>query len=96
VREEQLENLKNRIIEIPEADKKKIENDIRLIAGIEEVDAPVILDFESVRATGDGKFELDLVNLFNRKKPLVFQLDDGKYLIDIARTLREGTEEKSK
>ncbi len=97
VREEQLEKLKGKIIKIPEEDKKKIEKDVRMIAGIEKEDTPVILDFESVRVTGDGKFELDLVNLFNKKKPLVYKLEEGKYLIDIARTLKESpTKEKLK
>ncbi|NCN52138.1 hypothetical protein GW931_03965 [archaeon] len=89
VREEQLEKLRDKIIEIPEKDKKQIEQDLRAIAGIEEEDTPVILDFESVRVTGEGKFELDLTNIFNKKKPLVYKLEEGKYLIDIARTLRD-------
>ena len=91
VREEQLEQLKKKIIEIPEAEKKKIEQDVREIAGIKEMDAPVILDFESVRATGEGKFEIDLANLFNKKKPLVYKLEEGKYMIDIARTLSQNS-----
>lgn len=88
VREEQLDLLKNQKIEIPDGDKKQIEQDLRDIAGIEEVDAPVILDFESVRVTGEGKFEIDLTNLFNSKTPLVYKVDEGKYLIDLARTLK--------
>ncbi len=94
VREEQLEKLKEQIIEIPEKDKKQIEKDIRTIAGIEEESTPVILDFESVRVTGEGKFELDLANLFNKKKPLVYKLEEGKYLIDIARTLSQSSIDK--
>ncbi len=93
VRDEQFEKLKNKVIEIPDEDKEKIEEDVREIAGIEEEDAPVILDFESVRVTGDGKFELDLSNLFNKKKPLVYKLDEGKYLIDIARTMQIHSDE---
>ncbi len=93
VRDEQIEKLKNKVIEIPEEDKEKIETDVREIAGINEDDMPVILDFESVRVTGDGKFELDLVNLFNKKKPLVYKLEEGKYLIDIARTLQNYSDE---
>ncbi|MCR4327395.1 MAG: Zn-ribbon domain-containing protein [Nanoarchaeota archaeon] len=89
VRDEQLEKLKEKTIEIPEEDKIKIEEDVREIAGIENDDLPVILDFESVRATGEGKFELDLVNLFNTKRPLVYKIDEGKYLIDLARTLQK-------
>jgi len=95
VREEQLEKLRDKIIEIPEKDKKQIEQDIRAIAGIEEEDTPVILDFESVRVTGEGKFELDLTNLFNKKKPLVYKLEEGKYLIDIARTLNQAVIDKN-
>jgi len=94
VREEQLEKLKEQIVEIPEKDKKQIEKDIRAIAGIVEENTPVILDFESVRVTGEGKFELDLSNLFNKKKPLVYKLEEGKYLIDIARTLKNREDEE--
>ncbi|MDP3966603.1 MAG: Zn-ribbon containing protein [archaeon] len=89
VREEQLEKLRQRVIEIPEEDKIKIEEDVREIAGIEADEMPVILDFESVRVTGEGKFELDLVNLFNKKRPLVYKIEEGKYLIDLARTLQK-------
>ena len=94
VREEQFERLREKVIEIPEKDKKQIEKDIRAISGLEEENTPIILDFESVRVTGEGKFELDLANIFNTKKPLVYQLEEGKYLIDIARTLRENPEYK--
>lgn len=93
VREEQLEKLKDQVIEIPEAEKKQIERDIRKIAGIEKEDAPVILDFESIRVTGEGKFEIDLANLFNQKQPLVYKLEEGKYLIDLSK-INLGKEEK--
>jgi len=94
VREEQLEKLKETIVEIPEAEKKKIETDIRDIAGITDIDTPVILDFESVRATGEGKFELDLTNLFNKKRPLVYKLEEGKYMIDLATTMKGNLDEQ--
>jgi len=94
VKEEQLEKLKQEIINIPENEKKKIEKDIREIAGITDDNAPVILDFESVRVTGEGKFELDLANLFNKNRPLIYKLEEGKYLIDLARTIRDYEEDK--
>lgn len=90
VREEQLEKVKEQIVEIPEKEKDKIEKDIRDIAGIKDIDAPVILDFESVRVTGEGKFELDLTKLFDKKTPLVYKLDEGKYMIDLAKTMKKG------
>ena len=94
IREEQLEQLKHKIIEIPEQEKAKIEKDVRDIAGITDLDAPVILDFESVRVTGTGKFELDLTNLFDKKKPLIYKLEEGKYLIDLAKTMSASLEKK--
>ena len=94
IRDEQLERLKNKVIEIPEKEKTRIEKDVRDIAGITDMDAPVILDFESVRVTGTGKFELDLSNLFDKKKPLVYKLEEGKYMIDLAKTMRANLDEK--
>ena len=93
MREEQLAKLQEQIIEIPELEKKQIEKDVREIAGIKDLDAPVILDFESVKVTGEGKFELDLANLFNKKRPLVYKLEEGKYMIDLARTLKDSFDE---
>lgn len=87
VKEEQLEKLKEQPIEIPEPEKKKIEKDIREIAGIKDENSPVVLDLESVRAIGEGKFELDLSKLFNKKRPLVYKVEEGKYMIDLATTL---------
>jgi len=90
VRDEQLEEIKNNPIEIPEEERETIEKDIREMAGIVEDDAPVILDLESVRVTGSGKFEIDIVNLFNKERPLIYKLEEGKYIIDLASTLKRG------
>ena len=89
IRDEQLEQLKNKAIEIPEAQKDIIEKDIRDMAGIVEETTPVILDIESVRVTGEGKFEIDIVNLFKKDRPLIYKLEEGKYIIDLASTLKE-------
>jgi len=63
-------------------DKKKVEEDVRSILKIEDDMKPVILDLESVRVLSPGKFEIDIVSLMNRR-PIVFKLEEGKYLIDI-------------
>ena len=96
IRDEQLEELKNKIIEIPELEKKRIEKDIREIAGITDEEAPVILDIESIRITGEGKFELDLTKLFQKDKPLVYKLEEGKYIIDLATMMRKEKEDREK
>jgi len=87
IRDDQIDKIKESPIEIPREEKKQVEKDIREMAGITEEDTPVILDFESVRVTGAGKFEIDLVNLFSRGKPLVYKLEEGKYIIDLSSTL---------
>ena len=89
IKEEQLEKIKKTPVKIPENDKNAIEKDIREIAGITNEKTPVILDLESVRVTGEGKFEIDIVNLFNKKRPLIYKLEEGKYIIDLASTLNE-------
>ncbi len=86
LRDEQVEKIKNNPIEIPQEEKKQVEEDIREMAGITEADSPVILDIESVRVTGEGKFEIDLPNLFRKDRPLIYKLEEGKYIIDLATT----------
>ena len=88
IKDEQLEEINERIIEIPAEQRKSIEKDTREMAGITDEEAPVILDIESIRVTGEGKFELDLAKLFRRDRPLIYKLEEGKYIIDLASTLR--------
>ena len=88
IKDEQLEEINERIIEIPAEQRKSIEKDVREMAGITDEEAPVILDIESIRVTGEGKFELDLVKLFRRDRPLIYKIEEGKYIIDLASTLR--------
>ena len=71
-------------------DKIRMERDALDLVGEkskkEEIDDhPVVLDLESIRVNQPGKFEIDLVDLFNGE-PLVYKLADGKYIIDIAST----------
>lgn len=96
IRDDQVQKIKENPIEIPDIEKKRIESDIREIAGIIEEDIPVILDIESVKVTGEGKFEIDLVKLFSKDRPLVYKLEEGKYIIDIASTLSNLREEENR
>jgi len=93
IRDEQLQKIKEKPMEIPKEEKEKIEKDIREMAGIVDEDAPVILDLESVRVTGSGKFEIDLVNLLNKNRPLIYKLEEGKYIIDLASTLNQNVKD---
>jgi predicted nucleic acid-binding Zn-ribbon protein len=89
IKEEQLEEIKNNPIQITKEERKNVEKDIREMAGITNEETPIILDLESIRATGPGKFEIDIVNLFNKKRPLIYKLEEGKYIIDLASTLKK-------
>ena len=86
IRDEQAAKIKEPKEEvIPEfntVDKVKVEEDVRSILKVEDDEKPVILDLESVKVLGPGKFELDIVSLMNRK-PIVFKVSEGKYIIDI-------------
>tara|TARA_B100001971_G_C18183682_1_gene534303 strand:- start:360 stop:728 length:369 start_codon:yes stop_codon:yes gene_type:complete len=86
IRDDQVNQIKeSNEIQIPEfntIDKKQVEEDVRSILKIEDESKPVILDLESVRVLNPGKFEIDIVSLMNRR-PIVFKLQEGKYLIDI-------------
>ena len=48
---------------------------------------PVILDLETIKVVGPGKYELDLVHLF-KGEPLIFKLEDGKYMIDLVESFK--------
>jgi len=95
IKPEQYEKLKEGkmpVIELKEADKKRVEEEVREIVGAEEEEIPVVLDLESVKVTGPGKFVIDVVSLFNRKKPLIYKLEEGKYIIDLASCLKVRSE----
>lgn len=75
---------------LTEEQKAEIENDIYDILGADRSeDKPVILEFESISVLEPGKYEIDVVNLFKENHPLVYRLDEGKYIIDLAETFNK-------
>lgn len=84
ISEKKLKLLKARdeAIKLSEKEKKHLEKDILDIVGSKKSDDPVILDFESINVKRAGKYEIDLISLF-KKEPLIFKLEDGKYVIDV-------------
>lgn len=70
---------------------EEIEDDVRDIIsqeGIQRSDNDtVVLDIEAINIVQPGKYEIDLVNLFNQK-PIVIKVGTGKYEIDLS-TLAE-------
>lgn len=79
----------NTINQLAKADKVQIERDIREVTGLdEEPEKPVVLDLESVKVIEPGKFEIDIVNLFSKKRPLIYELEEGKYIIDLSSSFK--------
>lgn len=91
------QDIQGTIEQLDKADKDQIEKDIREISGLEdEPEKPVILDLESVRVLKPGKFEIDIINLFSKKRPLIYKLEEGKYIIDLAATMNASRAEIDK
>jgi len=89
VRKKSIEEAKKITAELTDDDRQKIEKDVKDIIGIEEdEDVPVILDLENIRVQKPGQYELNLVELF-KGEPLIYRLEDGKYIIDLATSFKK-------
>src|SRR3990167_4744831 len=94
VRKEALEKAEEIGNRLTEEEKIQIERDALEIIGSDvDPDAPIILDLESINIPSSGKFELDLVKLF-RGEPVIYKLEEGKYIIDVAQTFKNLKEKK--
>lgn len=90
IKKSKLEEAKVITTHLSEKEKVQIEEDVYGILGTtpEETEEPVVLDLESIRILKPGKFELDLVRLFNKNNPLVYKLEEGKYMIDLVESFK--------
>jgi len=92
INKKKLEESKNIVTDLTTQEKNEIEKDVFDLIGIErDVEKPVVLDLESIRIIKPGKYELDIVNLF-RKRPLIYKLEEGKYLIDLPESFKKKEE----
>lgn len=93
VKKERMDALKEeqeQVLNLSTSEKKQIEKDVYDLMGTDiDHDKPIVLDLESIRILRPGKYELDLVNLFEKKQPLIYRLEDGKYMVDVAETFKK-------
>ncbi|MEM4271550.1 MAG: Zn-ribbon containing protein [Candidatus Pacearchaeota archaeon] len=75
-------------VSLTSLEKKQIEKDVREIAGVKDEEVPIFLDFESIKILKPGKYLLDLQKLFASDKPKVYQIEDGKYIIDLTSAMK--------
>jgi len=86
VRKDALERADRVTKELSPGEKIQMERDaLEIIGSKDDPDAPIVLDLESINIPSSGVFELDLVKLF-RGEPVVYRLEEGKYVIDVAQT----------
>lgn len=88
IKKSKLEELKkaSEEVNLTKKDKDQIEKDVRELVGDQvKRHEPVVLDLESIRIKKPGQYEIDLVHLF-KGDPLVFKLEEGKYMIDLIET----------
>jgi len=94
VKKEKLEQAKKaqENIKLSKKDKEQMEKDVFEIVGTDaEKGDPVVLDLESINIKKPGQYELDLVSLF-KGEPLIFKLDEGKYMIDVVESFKQFTD----
>ena len=96
IKKEKLEKLKKAAeeVQLSKKDQDQIEKDVRELVGAKlKENEPVVLDIESIRVKKPGKYEIDLVHLF-KGDPLVFKLEEGKYMIDLIETFNKFRKKK--
>jgi predicted nucleic acid-binding Zn-ribbon protein len=59
-----------------------LESEVRGILGMSESEDAVVLDLETIKAIGPGKFRID-VSALMRGAPIVINVSPGKYYIDL-------------
>ncbi len=74
---------------------KNMEKDVREIVKEEKKEKPVILDIETIKVKSPGKYEIDVVSLM-RGNPIIINIGEGKYYIDLVTAFEKKKKIKSK
>lgn len=95
IKKSKMKKAKDATKDLSEEEKKELEENVYDILGLETKSTePVILDFESINIPEPGKFEIDIVKLLNKEKPIVYKLEEGKYIIDLAESFKREKDSK--
>ena len=95
VKQSQLDKAKLVNKNLSDSEKIQMEQDVLDIIGDKYDNNPIVLDFESIKVVKSGQYELDLVDLF-KGNPLIYKLDEGKYVIDIPGTFSSEAKKSKK
>jgi len=69
-------------------EKKKLEEDAISLVGADPDTPAIVLDIECINVLSSGKYEIDVNKLMSRK-PIVYKIAEGKYLIDVAGSIHQ-------
>lgn len=96
VKEAKIKESKELVEKLSDDERAELETEVADIIGEDpdEGNDAVILDLESIRIQKAGKYELDLVQLFMKDKPVIYKLSEGKYFVDVAETFRKFSKKK--
>ena len=89
IKKERLEEAKKITEKLTKEEKKEVEKDVLDLVDLDMAkEKPIVLDLESIKIMKPGKYELDLVRMF-KGEPLIFKLEEGKYIIDIPESFKK-------
>ena len=88
IKKEKLANDNELLKDLKKQDIFKMEKDIRELLPDVKSTEPVILDLETIRVIGPGKYEIDVGSLM-RGKPIIIQVGEGKYYIDLFNAMKK-------
>ena len=89
IKKEKLEESKKITEKLTKEEKKEVEKGVLDLVDLDMAkEKPIVLDLESIKIMKPGKYELDLVRLF-KGEPLIFKLEEGKYIIDIPESFKK-------
>ena len=97
IKKSSIEKAKKISEHLSEDDRRHVEIEVKKILeqSEEDTESPVFVDIENLRIPKAGKYEIDIVDVFNGK-PIVCKIGEGKYMIDIVSAFNESMEKEKK
>ena len=77
------EEIEDNSFKISKEGKKAILRELEKREDFKSSDEPIILDLENIKVIDEGKYEIDINQLFKGDKPLVYKVDGGTYVLDL-------------
>lgn len=70
-------------MELTRKNKEVILNEIEDKIGTRSPQKPIFLKIENIHILAPGKYEIDINQLLKKDKPIVYQVGDGTFVIDL-------------